>query len=322
MPALLERLLTTPPETDPLDSVAMAWARHREGTARCADTVDAAVLGGWAADRLGYAFVSGYQEALRALLPGLSRDPLVSLAATEKGGAHPAAIETALRAPGTGWTVSGTKTFATLGGLADVLVVIASAGPGADGRNLLRAALVNPRGPGVRAEPLPETPFAPEIPHAVLTLTDAPVTPLPGDGYADHLKPFRTYEDVHVLAATLGYLVRVARESGWPPATVQRLLAAVAGVRGIGLGRAAGAPAIPEGMADPILAAAKSPATHLALAGALDTVDDLLAASAPLWNSVDPLTRERWERDRRLLRTAERVRALRSSAAWQVLTAR
>ncbi|MFC8043755.1 acyl-CoA dehydrogenase family protein [Nocardia sp. NPDC057353] len=316
---LLDHLLTGAPGGDPLDSVAAAWSAHRLVTARCADTIDAAVLGGWAADRLGYAFVAGYQEALRALLPGLPSAALVSLAATEAGGAHPAVIETALRPRGDGWTVSGTKTFATLGTEADVLVVVASAGPGADGRNTVRTAMVDPRGPGVRAEPLPPTPFAPEIPHAVLTLTDAPAVPLLGDGYADHLKPFRTFEDAHVLAATLGQLVRVARQAGWPPAMVQRLLGAVAEVRGLGLGRPSGAPAVPAGPPDPVLAVAKSPAVHIALAGTLDLVDQLLAQIGSLWNSADPVVRERWERDRRLLNTAERVRALRTSAAWQAI---
>ncbi len=319
---LLDHLLTGAPGTEPLDSVAAAFAAHRRVTARCADSIDAAVLGGWAADRLGYAFLAGYQEALRALLPGLPSAALVSLAATEAGGAHPAAIETALRPDGPGWTVSGTKTFATLGSEADALVVIASAGPGADGRNTLRTAMVDPRGPGVRAEPLPATPFAPEIPHAVLTFTEAPAVPLLGDGYADHLKPFRTFEDAHVLAATLGLLIRVARDSGWPPATVQRLLGAVAAVRGLGLGRPSGSPAVPAGPPDPVLAVAKSPAVHIALAGTLDLVDQLLAEIGSLWNSADPAVQERWERDRRLLNTAERVRALRTSAAWQAIARR
>ena len=36
---------------------------------------------------------------------------------------------------------------------------------------------------------------------------------LPGDGYLDYVKPFRTIEDIHVVGATLGYLVGLARRT-------------------------------------------------------------------------------------------------------------
>ncbi|WP_433681691.1 acyl-CoA dehydrogenase family protein [Nocardia sp. CA-119907] len=299
MDSVFDYLLTEVLDPAPLETIADAWLRHRAAAGRFDTTVDIAIAGGFGADRLGFAFLSGYQEALRALMPDLAADELVAVSATEAGGAHPSAIQTRLTETDGGWRVDGTKTFTTLGILARRLLVIASAGVAADGRNQLRAVLVDAGQPGVHVTNLPAIPFAPEIPHATVTFADAVAQVLPGDGYTDYLKPFRTIEDVHVLAATLGWLVRVGRESGWPRAVLQRLLAAVAFVRGLDMAR----PTAPGG--------------HIALGGAYEFFESVLAELEPLWARADPVTRERWDRDRRLLATAGKVRAQRLTAAWQ-----
>ncbi|MFI6957369.1 acyl-CoA dehydrogenase family protein [Nocardia sp. NPDC050408] len=298
MNSVFDYLLTEALDSTPLESITDAWTRHRAATERFDTTIDIAIAGGFGADRLGFAFLSGYQQALRALLPELPADELVAVSATEAGGAHPSAITTQVTETDGGWRVNGTKTFTTLGILARRLLVIASAGTAAGGRNLLRAVLVDATQPGVNVTNLPGVPFAPEIPHASVTFTDAAAEPLPGDGYSDYLKPFRTIEDVHVLAATLGWLVRVGRESGWPRATLQRLLAAVAFVRGLEMDRPT------------------SPGGHIALGGAYEYFEQVLTELEPLWAEADPVVRERWERDRRLLATAGKVRAQRLTAAW------
>ncbi|MFI6777157.1 acyl-CoA dehydrogenase family protein [Nocardia sp. NPDC050412] len=298
MNSVFDYLLTEALDSTPLESITDAWTQHRAATERFDTTIDIAIAGGFGADRLGFAFLSGYQQALRALLPELPADELVAVSATEAGGAHPSAITTQVTETDGGWRVNGTKTFTTLGILARRLLVIASAGTAAGGRNLLRAVLVDATQPGVNVTNLPGVPFAPEIPHASVTFTDAAAEPLPGDGYSDYLKPFRTIEDVHVLAATLGWLVRVGRESGWPRATLQRLLAAVAFVRGLEMDRPT------------------SPGGHIALGGAYEYFEQVLTELEPLWAEADPVVRERWERDRRLLATAGKVRAQRLTAAW------
>lgn len=296
---MFDYLLTAPLYETPLESVADAWARHRMAAARFEKPLDVAIAGGFGADRLGYAFLSGYQEALRALVPGLSAEELVAVAATEAGGAHPSAIRTELVETAGGWTVRGTKSFTTLGIMARRVLVIATTGVAADGRSLLRAALVDIDQPGVTVTNQPPLPFAPEIPHATVTFADARAQPLPGDGYADFLKPFRTIEDVHVLAAALGWLVRVARAGSWPRSTLQQLLAAVAALRGLELDRPT------------------SPGVHIALGGLLEQFDRLPAELDSLWRLADPVDRDRWERDRPLLGTAGRVRVQRLDAAWR-----
>ncbi|ONM49087.1 acyl-CoA dehydrogenase family protein [Nocardia donostiensis] len=301
MECVLDHLLSASPHAAPPIDINDAWARHRIARARFANTVDAATAGGFAADRLGYAFLSGYQEAVRALVPGLPAGELVSVCATESGGAHPAAIGTTLTEHDGGWLVDGRKTFATLGTSADRLLVIAGTGAQADGRNRLRAVLVRPDSEGVSVSALPETPFAPEVPHAEITFVRAPGDPLSGDGYLDYLKPFRTIEDIHVLAAVFGWLTGVGRASDWPRSVLESLLARVAAVRGI------------EGD-DP-----RSPGVHIALTGIFAGVEQLSSELEPWWEQVDPVLRRRWERDRPLLGVAGKVRAKRADAAWRTV---
>ncbi|MEU6186615.1 acyl-CoA dehydrogenase family protein [Nocardia sp. NPDC047038] len=301
MDTLLDFLLTEPVAAAPLDDVAAAWTRHRVAANRFEQPVEVSIAGGFGADRLGFAFLSGYQEALRTLIPDLPDDELVAMCATEEGGGHPAAIRTTLTERDGVWLLDGTKSFATMGSYARQLVVIASVGTAPDGRNRLRACTVETGEPGVRLTDHPALSFAPEVPHASVVLTGVPALPLPGDGYLDYLKPFRTIEDIHVLAATLGWLVRVARVSQWPRASRQRLLTLVAAVRGLDID-APGAAGV-----------------HIALGGVFDSFGDVLAELEPLWQSADPVTRQRWERDRPLLATAGRVRAQRLTAAWRAV---
>ena len=112
------------------------WEAHRaraEGLA----PIDAAVVGGVHADRLGWAFLAGYQAALRVLDPELPAGAIAAFCATEARGVHPRDLETAARREGGEWVLDGEKVFATLAAEADVLLVVASAGRGEDGKNRL-----------------------------------------------------------------------------------------------------------------------------------------------------------------------------------------
>jgi len=305
MDALLRFLLTESPTPEPLDSLEAWWARHLRLSSRFETPVDLACAAGFSVDRLGYAFASGYHAALRSLLPGVGREERVALCITESGGGHPAAIHTRLTRTGPGaLLLSGEKAFVTLGTAADVLLVAASEGQDEQGRNRLRLVRLDARRPEVELTGLPPTPFVPEVPHAVLHLRDVPVTDeavLPGDGYTRYIKPFRTVEDCHVHAAALGWLLQVARRTGWPEAVRDELLALVVTLRALAL------------------ADATSPAVHLALAGALDAVRRLVDGLAPHWERVEAPVRERWARDKPLLGVAGKARAKRREAARQRL---
>ena len=189
----------------------------------------------------------------------------------------------------------------TLGAEADLLLVVASLGADAQGRNRLRVARVPSTRAGVTLEEAPPLPFVP-IAHARVTFEAVAVAHdelLPGDGYDDALKPFRTLEDIHVTAAVVGWALGIARASGWGRSWLDEALALVVLLRAAGEG------------------APSAPSTHVVLAGVQSLVRRLLEAGE--WSKCDATTRAVWERDRRLLDVAATVRAARLEAAWRAL---
>jgi len=270
--------------------------------ARWPATIDRALVGGASADRLGFAFAGGYAAALRALVPGL--DGIAALCATEAGGNHPRAIKTALVPAGAAGTyeLTGAKKWATVGPIATTLLVVATTGVDSDGKSRLAVVRVCADAPGVRVIPA-ATPFIPEIPHAEIELErvvvhDADV--LPGDGYTDYLKPFRTVEDLHVHAALLGYLIGVVRRHRLGSELAERLCALAVTTRALAV------------------ADAKAETTHVALAGMLDLVTGVVADLEQRWTAPGD-ERARWQRDRALLQVAGKARAARRDRAWQLL---
>jgi len=298
--ALVRELITaTPPAADDL----AAW-RTATQSARgsFATPVDRALVGGAHADRLGFAFAGGYAEALRALVPGAT--DLLALCATEEGGAHPRAIKTTLERG----ELTGRKKWATGAASAAALLVVASTGTDVAGHNQLRVVRVPTTAPGLRLHASAAA-FVPEITHAEVELdhvrvADADV--LPGDGYTEYLKPFRTVEDAHVHAALAGYLIGLARRRGWRD-LVERLLAVALATREVAL-------------ADP-----KAATTHVALAGVLALAAREVTEVETRWRAEvqgsgaldDEHTR--WLRDRALLQVAAAARAARRERAWEQL---
>lgn len=308
--------MTAPPARGPYDGLDRWLSVVR--TCPFTGSVERALWGGFHADRLGYAFAAGYGAALARLFEHAARaqplstpiaapDPrsLTVLAATESGGAHPRAIATTLDKQGGALVLRGEKTFVTLAPVADQLLVVASRGVGEGGKNRLRVVRVRRGAPGVRVEPRPETPFAPEIPHAVVRFDGCVVEDrdvLPGDGYELWLKPFRTVEDVHVLGSTVGYLLGLARASDWPRAIVTELAA------------------LALALVDLAARDAAAPLTHLLLAGTFGSARRLVDALEPHWATASADERARWERDRPLLVVAENVRAKRTETAWGAIS--
>jgi acyl-CoA dehydrogenase len=257
---------------------------------------DRAVAAGSVADRLGLAFAAGYRSALLALT---GEAGYAALCITEQGGAHPRAIETRLELRGDTAVLSGAKLWATLAGSARTLLVAASLGREGD-RNDLRMVRVPADAEGVRVEAMPATPFTPEIPHARIVL-DAVVVPssavLEGDGYTRWIKPFRTVEDIHVVAAGAAYLVGVGRRARWPAGVIAEGIAVIAALASL-----AERPPL-------------DPAVHLALGGVLGGFAAWLERTGPCWATVDADVRQRWERDRAILGVAGRARAARFERA-------
>ena len=272
------------------------WAATADARSRFDTTIDRALVGGALADRLGFAFASGYGEALRALVPRL--DGITALCITEAGGNHPKAIETTLVPAGDGFEISGHKKWATVGSLASSLLVCTTTG-----NHRLRMVRVSAGAPGVTIT-ASSAQFVPEIPHAEITLERVRVAAtdvLPGDGYDEYVKPFRTIEDAHVHAALLGYLIGVARRRNFARESIEKLLALAVTTRAAAL------------------ADAKAPATHAVLAGLFALVAGEVSAIEALWAAVPDEEWQRWQRDRVLLQVAGKAREARRDKAWSLL---
>jgi acyl-CoA dehydrogenase len=194
-----------------------------------------------------------------------------------------------------------------------LLYVVARDGSDVDSRPHLRVAAIDATRTGVRFVTMPATPFVPELSHGEVVLEEVLVAEselLPGDGYTNYVKPFRTVEDLHVNAAVLAYLLHAARRHQAPAELVERLFATIVCVRA--------------------LAAAESDAsgTHLALAGLLalvrPLVDEVVAHLAGFANrSRGPANaideHARLVRDLPLLGIATKARETRRANAWAAL---
>lgn len=290
MSDVLRAVLETPVEPEPVLDVAAFHARLT--TMAGGSPFDVAVRFGAAADRVAWAFGAGYQAALARLLGEPVGAALTALCATEAGGASPRAIQAEIR----DGTLFGEKTYVTFGPAASRLLVLAREGMH-EGRPKLGLFAVDAGVPGVALTTGPPTPFVPELPHAAVRFDGTPATRLPGDGWSDHVRPFRTVEDIHVLAATLAYLTARARARGAERAWIERALGLLVALAGLA-------------ERDP-----SAPSTHLALAGVEATLQPLVA-EAEWWANAPADERDRWQRDRPLLGIAGKARAARTAKAW------
>lgn len=289
------------------NTVEQWWPRWRAIAAAHRLPFDRALAGGADADRLGWAFASGYQAALRALEPSLPDDAIAALCVTEAEGNFPRAIRTTLSAEGGAFRISGEKRWTTLGPGGGLFIVIAREASSSEARPSLKAVCIRSGVQGLFIESMPVTSFVPEVPHARVRLDNVLVEAgdiLAGDGYARYVKPFRTVEDIHINAASVAYLVREARRRAWPQAWIERAAAQLHALCGLA-------------RLDPLASQ-----THVALAGALATSDGLIGEADGLWASAaDDPAAIRWARDRKLFGVAGKVRAQRLAAAWARLDA-
>jgi len=271
------------------------------------ETADRAVAAGFLADRVAYAFAGGYHSALQRLIPSIPVNAFPALCVSEKGGGHPGMIKTRLEkkypveSGKPSWKLSGIKQFVTGAAEADLYLVAASTGAGEDGRNNIRLVQLRAGDPGATVEQLPALSFIPEIGHGVLQLKDVDIQEtqfLPGDGYTEYVKPFRTMEDLHISAAILGYLFRTATRFDWPLSQKEQILGLFVAMRALT-------------MDDP-----SAPGVHIALGGIYQLMDHLMTALEPSWESVDAGERKAWERDKTLMSFSKAVKTKRLASAW------
>lgn len=309
MNSALDACPRAPPPARTIIDVAQWWQAWQSLDPAGAGPAALAIAGGYAADRVGWAFASGYQAALRALVADLPRDTLAAFCVTEAEGNRPRNIRTTIvPQPDGTLRIDGAKRWTTLGPASTLLLIVGALPmPEGAGRPVLRVARVSVPTPGLVLQPMPPTRFAPEVPHAQVLMQDLRVGAgalLPHDGYDAYVKPFRTIEDLHVTLAVLAYLLREGRARCWPAAFNEEVVAAL-----MLLSHLAGE----DSTAAP---------THIALAGALRIAHRLYADASMLWAAAgdDPAAR-RWQRDAALFEVAGAARAQRAERAWERLGA-
>jgi acyl-CoA dehydrogenase len=295
---VLDLLLSRPasPATECPD-VRAWWPAWQALAASTPGPFERAVLGGAEADRLGWAFASGYQAALRALDPSLPDDTIAALCVSEAEGNSPRAIRTTLTRQGEGFRLDGDKRWATLGPEGGLFIVIArEAGSDAE-RPSLKAVRISAGTRGLCIGSMPPTGFVPEVPHARMKLDGIHVAAsavLEGDAYLRYVKPFRTIEDIHVHAACVAYLVAEARRRDWPQAWLAQAILLLHQLEVLA-------------RLDPLAAQ-----THVALGAALEIGERLLKDADGLWGTKPgDAAAARWTRDRPLFSIAAKARTQR-----------
>ena len=270
------------------------YARLLARLGRAPQPFELAVVGGLHAVTPGLAFLAGYQAALRMLWPAAPWT-LGALCVTENRSTRPADMSTRAY----GLYISGRKDFVTAAEGADWLLVAArEEGDGQPPR--LALGVVRQGAPGVRIEALPALPLMPDVSHGRLHLQGAHCERLPGDGWDAYVKPFRTLEDTHVLAALTAWLFGVGQESAWPQALQLRLLGLLAGC------------------AEVARQCPSAAGSHLMLAGLFAQCDSLRSDLDNAFAVGDAHWAQLWQRDKGLLAIAGSARSKRLQKAQAV----
>ncbi len=302
---LLDLLLRQPqaPHCETVDDWLPVW---REAVVAHGDLgpFTAAVVSAMKADRMAWAFFTGYQGALQAAFPGVlsGAEPRVAAFCANETGRKLNEIDTALVASEGACLLDGGKAW-VLAGIGDLDLYVLARSPGAQqrGPGSLSIARVPSSASGVERRGPRSQAVVPELAHGAVAFRHVRIAHdqiLPGDGYADYAKPFRLREDVFVTGCTLAYLLGHGHRVGWPTPWRQRCLAVL-----VSLGSCASLP--PAEVSTALLAA-----------GALGHAGDLINQADELWPLGDPIAAGRWLRDKPILALGKDARRQRVTKAW------
>jgi alkylation response protein AidB-like acyl-CoA dehydrogenase len=278
------------------------WRRATDG---CRDEgpFAAAIAAALQADRLAWAFFSGYQGALQAAFPeslALSARRVACLCANEAG-RKLNDIATRLDVADDVFRLSGSKSWLlACGDDLTLFVLTRAAGGPASGPGSLAIVEIRSSAAGVVVgAPRPQA-MVPELPHATVAFHGVRVEPaqvLPGDGYAGYARPFRLREDVFVTGCALAHLLSHAQRAAWPTTWRQRCVAVIAALE-------ACASMPPDDVG-----------TVVRVAGTLAWAGDLIDEVDDLWSEGEAEA-ARWQRDKVLLELGHDARRQRTLNAW------
>ena len=306
---LLDTLLDASQKRGTFESMASWFDAFNKQTRQFDRTIERAILGGRLSKNMGFAFASGYQSAVEALFQGQivaegSRQ-IASLCVTEEEGNYPRAIKTCLVEENGRFFLSGNKAFVSGANDAQRMFIACRTGEDDQGRPQLKMVSVPTDAIGVEIKSLPTLKFIPEVSHGSVSLDRIELSSaqiLKDDGYTHYVKPFRTYEDLHVLAAVLGYRLGEAIDSGWSQDIIQAHLPLILAIRALG---------------DMDLSQAT---VHISLAACRDQLMDLIEKTDSVFEQYNPQHYRFWLRDKVLLKVAIKAHKLRTEKAWNHLS--
>jgi len=282
-------------------------------TEQLPSTLEQAALGGRISDNISYAFSAGYQSAIQSLFKPDTRS-LASVCITEKEGNHPKNINSTLSKHQQIWQLDGSKSFITGANDAKHLYIavaenLASGKPKNENTNeqtiedrpKIKMLSVPADQLGIQITGMPPLPFVPEISHGTAVFEQVTIQAsqiLKGDGYSQYIKPFRTHEDIHVLAAIIGFRVGEAIESNWSKSSIEAhlmLLSSLLSLRTENF---------------------STPALHIIFSGCRAQFKALVQQTDDEFKQKNKEGFNNWKRDKALLDIASKAHTLRTHRAW------
>ena len=301
--SLIETLLTTSAPRQTHLSMA-AWFNDFNQTVRGFDSsIDRAILGGRLSKNMSFAFTSGYQSAIESLFsPHQLALPLGSLCVSEENGVRPNDINTKIEERNGKVYLSGQKKFVSGANDSQHIFVACNNGIDLNGRVKIKVVSLPSSTSGIEIIALPTLPFIPLVSHGKVILDTIEISEsnvLLGDGYSNYVKPFRTYEDLHVLAAVVGFRLGEAIESQWGEDSIQAHLPLILSLQSLS--------------AMPL----QSPAAHIALAACRDELKRLITLFNDRFQANNSSAYSDWERDQLILNVANKASDTRTQNAWK-----
>lgn len=263
-----------------------------------------AVIAANEADRLAWAFFSGYQGAIQATFPGRTSHTAVSTICVNETGKKITEITTSLKGSRDKLSLDGSKSWSLTGVQdLDMFVLARREGGPLAGPGSLVCVQTSLHHEGVSLNTRSNQNVVPELPHGEARFNEVAVNPaqiLPGDGYSDYVKPFRLREDVFVTACTLAYLLGEAREARWPTTWSQKCVAVISSLYACST------------------LSPHQPDTHILVAGALNMAGELIYETDFLWGKSATGKHGRWDRDFPLLSLGREARRQRVIKSWRL----
>jgi hypothetical protein len=320
-PSLFEQLLSSSISRYHYKSIS-EWHQHFLNiTEKPPSTLEQAALGGRYCTNMSYAFSAGYQSAIQSLFKPNTRS-LSSVCITEKEGNQPKNINSTLTKHKQSWQLNGSKSFITGANDAKQLYIAVADKPGSEKHpnestkkeTTERTVSIKPKikmlsvpadQAGVNIVQMPSFPFVPDVSHGIANFEHVNIQAtqiLAGDGYSQYIKPFRTHEDIHVLAAIIGFRIGEAIDSNWSKSSIEAHLMLLSSLLSLN----------PENFAEAT--------THILFSGCRTQFNALVQQTDDEFKQNNPEGFSSWKRDKALLDIASKAHKVRTLRAWDYIS--